>query len=647
MSGIAGWVGRVDDAQAVAAGLQRALQHRGPDAQGTQHFDHAALVHTYLNLRGNEAAPQIYATENKSIWAICDGAIYNHHELRRELRSHGHTLKTENDAEIIPHLYEEDGFGFVERLDGIYSLALYDTRTQTLILARDPRGVRHLFYAHIDGCMLFASEVQALVRVPGVDTSPDPQALHDLSALFYTPNPLTFYKGIRGLHAGEIMTARFENDRVWLNTRQVYQEVLVRDEHIQLDDAAVRAESLLLDALRKRIEPGVPVGAFLSGGIDSSLVSVAAQRITDGKLLTYNMKFAEAEYDETWAAEAVADHIQSDHITMALHSYPGSWDYITGLMQHVAQPFSDITYFANNLLARKIRERVKMAFSGTGADCVFGYGTVFDRLAPIEWMHWLPNSLQRGLWQGGALALEPLAQLGLIGKKYPKRFREMIEANDMVSTVEVLLRKMNHQEIDDFLQPYDYLPVRRLFEPKWEHALPESASWVEQISALATECKVRVDLASSTLYMEDTVCLREGLDVRMPMLDNDLYQFGITLPSHLQTTAEGNKIVLRALSERHLPPEVVNKPKQGFAFKMEHWVSDDFRDNLRDCLLVGHSPAAEFFRPETYQPMVEAFCTARPYPGVKGNGLARRVMIVLSTHLALTQQNQSRLENTV
>ncbi len=641
MSGIAGWVGRIDDGQAVAAGLQRALHHRGPDAQGTQRFDHAALVHTYLNLRGNETAPQIYATENKSIWAICDGAIYNHHELRRELRSHGHTLKTENDAEIIPHLYEEDGFGFVERLDGIYSLALYDTRTQTLILARDPRGVRHLFYAHIDGCMLFASEVQALVRVPGVDTSPDPQALHDLSALFYTPNPLTFYKGIRGLHAGEIMTARFENDRVWLNTRQVYQEVLVRDEHIQLDDAAARAESLLLDALRKRIEPGVPVGTFLSGGIDSSLVSVAAQRITDSKLLTYNMEFAETEYDETWAARVVADHIHSEHTTMALHSYPGSWDYITGLMQHVAQPFSDITYFANNLLARKIRERVKMAFSGTGADCVFGYGTVFDRLAPIEWMQWLPNSLQRGLWQGGALALEPLAQLGLIGKKYPKRFREMIEANDMVSTVEVLLRKLNHQEIDAFLQPYDYLPVRRLFEPKWEHALPESASWVEQISALATECKVRVDLASSTLYMEDTVCLREGLDVRMPMLDNDLYQFGITLPSHLQTTAEGNKIVLRALSERHLPPEVVNKPKQGFAFKMEHWVANDFRDNLRDCLLVGHSPAAEFFRPETYQPMVEAFCNARPYPGVKGNGLARRVMIVLSTHLALTQQDHS------
>jgi asparagine synthase (glutamine-hydrolysing) len=631
MCGIGGWLGTLPEEQIIRTRVAHALRHRGPDAVGIHSAADVSLVHTRLSIIDlSPAGSQPMSNEDGTVWTIFNGEIYNHRELRRYLEGRGHRFKGRSDSEVLPHLYEEEGVAFVNKLRGMFALAIYDAKTRTLVLARDRFGIKPLFYAPMKDKLAFASEINALLEIPDIDDNPNRQAIHDFAALFYIPAPLTFYRGIRSLQPGEILIANLEGDQMIWRTQTYHKWSITPDDRLTLAHAADRAEELLSSAVGSQIESDVPLGALLSGGIDSSLVSAAANSALSGGIQTFNVRFSDREYDETWAAVAVANHIGSRHETLDLKDAEGTWDYITNLLLHAGQPFADTSLFAVNEVSRLMRKHVTVALSGDGGDEGFGGYKFYERLALISQLQKLPTAFG---WAAGRV-LTPLAHWGVVGSHHPKRVQGLAGADD-VAVVQRQFCPMPEDDHQQLSRGTDLLPVRRLFERTWDHNLPARSSRLERLSAHMTEVNVRLELANDFLFKVDMASMKESLEVRVPLLDENLLELGLSLPHSLKVQERTPKLVLRTIAKRQLPLDVVNKPKQGFAVPVDSWVDSNFKRRLRETLLSSGSEVSEFFRPEAYRPIVEAFCDSRPYPGVHRSGLYRRAIMLLSVDLAL------------
>ena len=631
MCGIAGWLGSSPRDEGCAVMMAKALRHRGPDSYGIKEWPEATLVHTRLSIIDlSPTGQQPMSNEDGTVWTIFNGEIYNHRELRHDLKSRGHVFRGRSDTEVLPHLYEQDGVEFVNKLRGMFAFAIYDAKKHTLILARDRFGIKPLFYAPAKDRLVFASEIRALLKMPGIDIHPDRQAVYDFAALFYIPAPETFYAGVRALQPGEILEAHFEYDEVRCRTRIYHRWAIAPDPAMTLVQATDRADELLTGAVSRQMESDVPLGALLSGGIDSSLVSVAAQAALAGGLRTYNVRFSEKEYDETWAAAAVAKHIESHHETLDIENGQGTWDHITDLLRHAGQPFADTSLFAVNGVCRLMRQHVAVALSGDGGDEGFGGYDMYWRIATIVSCQGL--SVQ--VWRGGTALLDYLACLGIANDRLPQRMRDLTGTDD-TSILQTLLCWMREEEHRRLCVGTGLLPTRRLFEPQWDYYLPPGASRCERLSAHATEVNTRLTLPNDFLFKVDTASMKESLEVRVPMLDEDLFAFGLSLPHSLKVKGRTCKRVLREMAKRKLPEAVANKRKRGFAIPVDMWIEGEFRRVLREALLGPASKLAEFFRPEIYRPIIEAFCDGVPYPGISRQGLYQRAIMFLSLQLAL------------
>jgi len=634
MCGIGGWLGHRNDANEVAKGLVRSLHHRGPDGQGIWTTSEATLIHTRLSIIDvSPTGKQPMTNETGTVWSVVNGEIYNHRDLRRRLESAGHQFKGHSDSEIIPHLYEEEGVGFVDLLRGMFAIALYDTRTKTLLLARDRFGIKPLFYAGRPGGLAFASEINALRQVPGVDLTVDRQSVHDYAALFYIPAPETFYKGIRALDAGELLEAQLADHTVSWRVRRYHRWTIAPDFAVPLDQAVERAQALITTAVQRQMESDVPLGSLLSGGIDSSLVSVAAQQAGNGALQTFNVRFADQAYDETWAALAVADHIHSRHTTLDMDGDRGTWDRISQLLLHAGQPFADTSLFAVNAVSRLMRRHVTVALSGDGGDEGFGGYNLFWQLERIAKWQQLPAFLLRM----GSYASAPLARFGWIPSHLPHRLSELAGADNVGIIADLFSWVRDHELSRLCVDHGKYEPIRRLFERQWPHQLQPGASRVERLSALATEVTLRLPLTNDYLFKVDMASMKEGLEVRVPMLDEDLMAFGLTLPHTLKVHQTNGKQVLRGVAQRWLPAAVANKPKWGFGVPVDTWVDARFKEQMREVLLGSSSRLPEFFHPECYRPIVLGFCDNTPCQQVSRQGLYQRAIMLLAAHLTVDQ----------
>lgn len=637
MCGIAGWLGHLPEGQQVAGRIMHRLHHRGPDGRGFRHWPEATLVHTRLSIIDlSPAGAQPMSNEDGTVWAVLNGEIYNHRELQHELAQRGHQFRGRSDTEVLPHLYEEMGSELVTRLRGMFALAIYDTRAKTLLLARDRFGIKPLFYAPGHRRLAFASEINALWEVPGIDRQPDRQAVYDFAALFCIPAPETFYKGIRSLEPGQLLNARFDNDELRWRIQPYHRWSIAPNPTLTLDGAAACANELVATAVQRQLESDVPLGALLSGGIDSSLVSAAAQSGVNGGLRTFNVRFPDNGYDETWAALAVAKHIGSHHLTLDINENRGTWQHLTGLLRHAGQPFADTSLFAVHAVCRLMRQYVTVALSGDGGDEGFGGYDVYWQLARIERLLHVPVAL----WNGARAGLAPLAHFSVVPAHLPQRLQDLAGADD-TAVVQNLFCWLREDEQQRLCLNGETLPIRRLFERQWTHDLPAKASRLERLSALATEANIRLILPNDFLFKVDTASMRESLEVRVPMLDEELMAFGLTLPHRLKVKGRTCKLVLREVAARHLPAVVASKPKLGFGIPVDLWVDADFKTRLRETLLDSPAGLSEFFRPEIYRPWVEAFCSGRRVPEASRQGLYQRVIMLLAVHLALSQSGQA------
>jgi asparagine synthase (glutamine-hydrolysing) len=632
MCGIAGWLGHLTDSESYAARLAKVLHHRGPDAHGIQIWPEATLIHTRLSVIDlSPGGAQPMANEDGTIWVVFNGEIYNHRELREDLEARGHIFKGRSDTEVIVHLYEEKDLGFLDRLRGMFALAIYNTQTDTLLLARDRFGIKPLFYAPGVNRFSFASEIKALRELPGINVEPDRQAISDFAALFYIPAPETFFVGIRALQPGEVLVAQLDTHKISWTIRNYHQWVIAPDLEMSLEQAKVQADSLITRAVRQQLESDVPLGALLSGGIDSSLVSVAAQQHLKSSLQTFNAQFPEEEYDETWAAVAVGKHIGSLHKTLKMGNSKGTWDHITDLLLHAGQPFADTSFFAVNAVCRLMREHVTVALSGDGGDEGFGGYDHFLKIGEIIRYQLFPKWLWR---TGGAISL-PLARLGVLRNSLPDRIRDLTCADDtkIVQTLFCWIREDEHKNL---CADTGLLPVRRLFERQWKHHFSGKVSRSERLSAHVTEVDVRLRLPNDFLFKVDMASMKESLEVRVPLLDEELFAFGLTLPHRLKVGGGLSKKVLRSVAESKLPKAVAEKPKLGFVIPVDKWVDRKFKSQLSEVLLGPSSRLPEFFRPETYRPVVDAFCTGKPHDTISRAGLYQRAIMLLAVQLALS-----------
>lgn len=630
MCGIGGWIGDVSEREHHADRMLSALHHRGPDARAERFWDRACLVHTRLSIIDlSEAGNQPMPNEDGTIWTVFNGEIYNHAELQHWLESRGHVFRSRSDTEVIPHLYEEEGSEFVGRLHGMFAFAVLDLRKRSLLLARDRYGIKPLFYARVGGrdtaALAFASEINALRPLPKIDDRPDLQALSDFMALSYIPAPQTFFQGIRSLVPGEVLEASWGDESITYGTRRYHHWVIAPQLDMTMDQAVTEASSRLADAVGSQVESDVPLGTLLSGGIDSSLVSALAQEATPNTLRTFSAGFPDAAYDETPAALAVSEHIHSEHTVLEMDDSYARWDAICDLLSQAGQPFGDTSIFGVHAVARLTRKHVTVALSGDGGDEGFGGYDTFSRLGSASRFQSLPGGLQRGL----ALSSPLLNRLGLIRKGMTEAAGHLANADD-ASVLQYMLSWVRPREHLAICKEYDVLPVVRHFEPQWSHSPEPDASPVERLSALATEVYTRLILANDFLPKVDTASMKVSLEVRVPMLDEKLFEFGLMLPHRLKVKKAETKVVLRQIARRKLPPHVVDLPKHGFGVPMDTLLDSSTKQHMREALLDSGSRLSDFFRPDAYTPILEAFCDDKELPGVARTGLYQRAMMLLA-----------------
>ncbi len=631
MCGIGGWLGSVPEQAAPATRMLRYLRRRGPDAQGERSWPEATLVHTRLSIIDlSLTGAQPMSNEDGTVWTVFNGELYNHRTLRRDLEARGHHFRGHSDTEILPHLYEEEGPALVHKLRGMFALAIYDTRARTLLLVRDRFGIKPLFYAPGPYRLAFASEIPALLQCPDIDVRLDTQAIADFTALSFIPAPATAYRGIRALQPGEMLEAHWEGDRLTWTTRTYHQWTIAPDRSLTLATAVEKAEALLQSAVHRQLESEVPLGALLSGGIDSSLVSAAAQARLSDALQTFNVCFAEQAYDETWAAIEVAQHIGSKHLTLDMKHISGSWDHLTQLFQHAGQPFADTSLFAAHAVCQLMRQHVTVALSGDGGDEGFGGYDLYWRLARLARCQNVPPLF----WRSIALFCRPLSFTGMIPRHLPYRLQDVAKSDDtaLVQGLFGWIRDAEHRHICEALEA---LPIRRLFEPQWRYELDHKASRLERLSAQATEVNIRLVLANDFLFKVDLASMRESLEIRVPMLDEELVAFGLSLPHALKVSGRQGKRVLRAVATRWLPASVAAKPKHGFGVPVDTWLDTACKAQIREELLSTTSPLQGLFPTSIYQPVVEAFCAGRVPPGIPRANLYQRAMMLLSMHTTL------------
>jgi asparagine synthase (glutamine-hydrolysing) len=606
-----------------------ALHHRGPDASAARRFASGALLHTRLRIIDlSETGDQPMANETGDVWTVFNGEIYNHHELRRELGDH--VFRGTSDTEVLPHLYEDHRARFVERLRGMFAFAILDERRGRLLLARDRFGIKPLFYAVGEGFVAFASEINALRCLPGVDLAPDQQAIADYASLLFVPAPSTLFTGIRVLEPGTVLEATLTDGRVSVDIDRYHTWSLEPDTELTLEHAADVADELIDQAVARQLESDVPLGSLLSGGIDSSLVSRSAQRASAEPLHTFNVRGADPSYDETWAARAVADAIGSQHETLEMSEGIGTWDAVCGLLRHAGQPFADSSLFAVAEVSRAMRRHVTVALSGDGGDEAFGGYDHYWQLRPIHVIRSAPSPVARL----ASVAAGSAARAGVVRATMSQRVVQLSRADDAtaLATIFAWIRPAEQRSL--LVDPAGVAPLARLFERTWGYVAP-SSSRLERLAAGAVEANMRLILPDDYLFKVDTGSMRASLEVRVPMLDEDLVDFGLRLPLALRARRRTAKVVLREVARRRLPAAVAEKPKQGFTVPVDRWVDSTFKARLRERLTDPGSFLPQVLRRDVYVPWVDAFARDAQVPGISRAGLYQRALMLLSLDLAL------------
>jgi asparagine synthase (glutamine-hydrolysing) len=594
MCGIAGIVYADRERPIDGALLRRmtlAMAHRGPDDDGFHTGAGVGLGHRRLSIIDVAGGGQPIYNEDMSKVVILNGEIYNFPELRRELEAHGHRFRTRSDTEAIVHAYEEYGIECVRRLRGMFAFALWDEGERRLLLARDRTGKKPLYYA-VDGDRLcFASELKALLQDPGLKRAVNLDALDDYFSFGAIPSPATIFEGIAQLPPAHYLV--WEQGRARVTE---YWDVPLGDDTVQRSEAdTLEAFSdVFTEAVRVRLISDVPLGAFLSGGVDSSIVVNAMARHSQRPVQTTSVGFSERAFNELGHARAVATSLRTDHHEVVVR--PDAAEILPRLVWHLDEPFADSSALPTYYVSKAARERVTVALSGDGGDELFaGYERRYgiNRLEG-RFRRWLPAWVRTRV-------VRPLGAIYPKADWIPRPLRARYVLQNLGTTFERA-----------------YFADLSLFRPREKAALlsPELTTQIAEHDSFAAFARhferargldslsrllyvdLKTWLANDILVKVDRMSMASSLEVRSPFLDHKVIEFAATVPANLKYRGRISKYLLKRHLEGQVPRSVIHRPKQGFEIPLARWLRGDLREMAGELLFSPRAVARGYARPE-------------------------------------------------
>jgi asparagine synthase (glutamine-hydrolysing) len=581
MCGITGWIklDKKDSApntEAVLHSMCDRIVHRGPDSEGVWIDDNVALGMRRLSIIDLKTGDQPVFSEDRSIVAMQNGELYNYREVRTELEKHGHHFTTQTDTEIIPHLYEHYGDAFVERINGMFAIALWDSQKKRLILARDRFGEKPLYYGVFDGKLIYASEPKSILAHPSVKPELDLNALRHYLSFDYVPAPMSIYKGIYKLPAAHILIV--ENGEV--KTKRYWNLDFHKNGNIpSIDQAATELKDLLSDAVRMRLVSDVPLGILLSGGIDSSSVAAFATQHATEKVKTFSIGFEEDSFDESKYARLVAKHLGTEHYEERL-SAEKAGDLITEIGTWLDEPLSDGSLIPTYLLARFVRQHVTVALGGDGGDELFaGYPMyVAHKMAAAYGA--IPSFLRSRLIEPVVNAL-PVSTKNMSFDYKAKRFVRATHL-DPVARHHTWFGSFSAEQQNELLQP-DLLRSSNadIYQsPRELLGLINTNNVIEQMQYL----DINFYMAEDILTKVDRAAMAVSLETRAPFLDPRVGQFAASIPADYKLRGRKGKYILKKAVAGLLPSEILSRPKKGFGIPIAEWLKGRLNPLLNDKL---------------------------------------------------------------
>ncbi len=575
MCGIAGYfqsgaVMASSESQQLAKRMCDVITHRGPDDAGYYVEGRVAIGMRRLSIIDIASGHQPISNEDGSVWIVFNGEIYNFAELRADLIARGHSFKTHSDTETIVHLYEEEGERCVERLRGMFGFAIWDRRENKLFLARDRAGKKPLHYTMVGDTLVFGSEIKSLLQFPGVERRANAEAISDYLSFGYVPDPQTAFRGIHKLPPGHTMT--FREGRV--TTRQYWNFQFDRTQQSPREERfyVERLRELIAEAVRIRLVSEVPLGAFLSGGVDSSTVVAMMARAMDQPVKTFSIGFSEASFDELKYARLTAERYRTDHHEFIVT--PDVCRLVEEIVWHHDEPFADASSIPTYVVSKMAREFVTVILSGDGGDELFaGYERYLIHQARNRFER-IPRWFRRGVMLPLSRALPRAA--------YGKQLLRNISLSDGARFVDSLSyfgadakRGLLGEAIKRELNGHDSSAA-------FENLFAElrSADQIERLLYLDSKTYLPGDILTKV----DRMSMAHSIEARVPLLDHELIEFVETIPSNFKLRGQTTKHILKQAMADLIPKEIVHRPKMGFGVPLRKWLNNELRELLYDTL---------------------------------------------------------------
>jgi len=593
MCGICGVVGehRSDDIERMI----RSLGHRGPDGRGVRHEPptgsaHLSLGHTRLSIVDlTDAANEPMPNEDGSVWLVFNGEIYNFNELREDLQRRGHSFRSRCDAEVVLHLYEEKGEACVDDLNGMFAFAIWDSGNRKMFLARDPLGIKPLYYSMAGDTFWFASEPRAIAQATGSDESMDPDALLAYLTFLYIPCPHTPYRGIRKLSPGTWM--KLQNGSLSLHR---YWRPSTTDIDLGERDLLVEVRRRIFEAVSRELVSDVPLGAFLSGGIDSSAIVAAMTEQTGAPVRTFCIGFPDSHpsYDEREKAQRVATAFGTDHRELLVE--PRILETLAEVVWHMGEPCADSSSLLTYLISREARHEVTVALTGIGGDELFAGYPRYLGLQLHSHYQLMPRFLRR--WAATAASRWLPDQAA--GVNVAGRSRRFLEAG-------VLEADAAYLDWISFLPPGGpaavfqpgFLSTVREQDPYRLHTEILAESGARGVAERALLLDLQTYLTDDLLFLADRMSMAHGLELRVPFCDPDLVKLAMSL-SVKQKAPRGQLKGLQKQAMRGiLPDEILQQKKQGFMAPMPAWLRGELRPVCEELLSTERVERRGIFNP--------------------------------------------------
>lgn len=556
-----------------------------------------ALGHTRLSIIDLETGWQPIANEDETIHVILNGEVYNFRQLRRDLEQSGHRFTTESDTETIVHLYEESGLRCVERMRGMFVFALWDEPNRRLVLARDRIGKKPLFYRSDADSFIFASELKALLTNRRVTPRVDPEALAKYLTYGYVPEPLSILDGVRKLPAAHVLTV----DPAGVKLHRYWELPTEQDRKLTLEECASETRRLVDEATRLRLVSDVPLGFFLSGGLDSTAVVAAAAQSSTSALKTFSIGFEEETFSELKFARMAADHFGTDHEEFIVTADMA--EDLEDLVWFADEPFADSSMVPTFYLSRLTRRHVTVALSGDGGDEAFGG---YDRYLGIKYAekyHRVPALLRRGV-------IGPLASLipdGPGKRNSLRRVKRMLYP--ATGSPELWYRGWMQQfrsEVHEAAFTRDFFRASGGATGADDHLIDafDRVQCVDRMSA-AQWVDTMTYLPGDLMVKTDRMAMAHGLEVRSPLLDHKVLEYAARIPAGLRAEGRSTKRVLKQAYADVIPDEIIRRPKEGFTVPVASWIRGGLEQRVRDLLLDPAAAINAVVRPSYVRQMVD------------------------------------------